>query len=61
MMDTGMILLLYLKSSPDIGFPTQLTVFYCVSEWLTIPASGHGRLLILPWSVLATQNCTSVN
>ena len=61
MKDIGMILILYLKSCPDIGSPTQLNVVHCVSEWLTIPASGHGRLLLLPWSVLATQNCTAVN
>ena len=31
MKDRGMILILYLKSSPDISSPTQLTVVHCVS------------------------------
>ena len=45
MKDRGMILILYLKSSPDIG--TQLTVVHCVSKWLTIPCQW-------PWQTAAT-------
>ena len=37
MKDREMILILYLKICPVIGFPTQLTVVHSVSEWLTIP------------------------
>ena len=47
MKDRGMILILYLRSSPDISSPTQLTVVHCVSEWLTIPCQW-------PWQTAAT-------
>ena len=57
-----MILILYLKTCPDIGSPTQSSLqFKVFQSGRPFPASGHGRLLLLPWSVLATQNCTAVN
>ena len=43
-----MILILYLKSYLDTASTTQLPVVHCVSKC-------HGRLLILLWSMLATQ------
>ena len=58
MKDRKIILILYLKSCPDIGSPSQLKVFQSGGPF---PASGHGRLLLLPWSVLTTHNCTAVN
>ena len=50
-MDRRMIWILYLKSSPDIGSPTQLTVVYCASEWLTIPCQWS-------WQTADTANTT---
>ena len=58
MKDIGMILILYLKSCPDIGSPTQLNVVHCVSEWLTIPASGQGSISSLPWPHKIVQQST---
>ena len=60
--DRGMILILYLKTMSDIGSPTQSSLqFKVFQNGRPFPASGYGRLLLLPWSFLATQNCTAVN
>ena len=56
--DREMTLILYLNSCPDIGSSTQFKVFHSGRPF---PASGHVRLLLLPWSLLATQKCTGVN
>ena len=62
MKDRGMIMILYLKTWSDIGSPTQSSLqFKVFQSGRPFLASGHGRLLLLPWSVLATQNCTAVN
>ena len=45
--DRGMILILYLNSCRDTGYPTQLSVVHCVSKWRTIPCQW-------PWQTAAT-------
>ena len=62
MKDKRMILILYLYSSPDIGCPTESSLKFMVFQsGRPFLASGHGRLMLVPWSLLATQSCTAVN
>ena len=62
MKDRRIIFILYLKTCPDIVSPTQSSRWFKVFQsGRPFPASGHDRLLLLPWFVLATQNCVAVN